>query len=366
MTKPQKLKGGRLLYRRTVNGTRISFTSEKPLGKWEIEENFQKALAEKRKDMPNRGEDTTFGDQAKIFVDSVDGVLSPSTVREYNRLRKHIETNYKTFNDTRIKDFNTLLVQTVVSSYANSTDPKANKPVEKRSGKTVRNFVGFLESVLKKSNANIDFSKLTLPPKKALDEPYIPSDAEVQTVLSYLKTDPHYKRYYIPICLAGLGLRRSEICALEMDDLDEDDVLYIHRARVQDRTNTWITKDSTKTAASTRRIRIPHDIAETIRANGTICDSEPYNLTRALYRVQDRLGIPRFSVHKLRHFFASSSAILGIPTAFTAAYGGWRNGSPVLTRVYTHAKEDYRREMDARIIGHMESLTKHEEESEPT
>lgn len=364
MTKPQKLKGGRLLYRRTVNGLRISFTSDKPLGKWDIEEMFQKALSEKRKQVPNTGGDATFGDAARTFANSVEGVLSPSTVREYNRIRKLIEKNYTAFNSTRIKSMTTQTIQDVVTAYANSTSPSANKPVEKRSAKTVRNFVGFLESVFKKTDTNIDFSKLTVPAKAAFQEPFIPSDDQVSQILAFMKSDPHYRMYYVPVCLATLGLRRSEICALDISDLSDDNILSIHRARVQDSKNRWITKDSTKTAASTRQIKIPPDLAEAIRSNGTICDSEPYNLTRALYRVQDRLGMPRFSIHKLRHYYASSSALLGIPAPFVARSGGWRPGSPVMTRTYTHAKREFQEEMDDLMTEHMQKLMRRDDDPE--
>ena len=65
------------------------------------------------------------------------------------------------------------------------------------------------------------------------------------------------------LCVIFNGLRRSEICALTIDDVDGDTV-SINKALVLDKDKNWVVK-TTKTTASTRTIVIPSHIADLIR-----------------------------------------------------------------------------------------------------
>ena len=106
-------------------------------------------------------------------------------------------------------------------------------------------------------------------PQKVKNEPYIPSDDEVIRILEYAKgTD-----YEIPLILACYGLRRSEICALTLEDIN-DDVVSITKAKVQDEDKKWVIK-TTKTTSSTREIIIPMDVADKIRQKGYIYKGYP-------------------------------------------------------------------------------------------
>jgi integrase len=53
-------------------------------------------------------------------------------------------------------------------------------------------------------------------------------------------------------------------------------------------------------------------------------------------RALPKLGIPFFSLHKLRHFFASYSHELGYSDAVIQAIGGWETDH-VMKSVYRHA-----------------------------
>lgn len=69
----------------------------------------------------------------------------------------------------------------------------------------------------------------TTLPKKVKKDPYIPSDDNVRKILDYAKDT----EYAFPLFLACYGLRRSEICALTPDDIEED-ILHINKALVMD------------------------------------------------------------------------------------------------------------------------------------
>ena len=168
---------------------------------------------------------------------------------------------------------------------------------KKCSPKSVSNHHGFISAVLNVFSPNLKLN--TTLPQKSKNEPYIPSDDDVKRILEYASGS----KYEIPIVLACYGLRRSEICALTPEDLDGD-VVTINKALVQDENKEWIVKQ-TKTVESTRKIIIPVEIADKIREQGYIYIGHPGKISDYLYRTQKKLGIERFSIHKLRHYFAS-------------------------------------------------------------
>jgi len=68
-------------------------------------------------------------------------------------------------------------------------------------------------------------------------------------------------------------------------------------------------------------------------------------ITAFLHSAQDKLGIPKFSVHKLRHYFASKMSALNIPDADIMKMGGWETDH-IMKSVYRHSTMD--REEDAK------------------
>lgn len=119
--------------------------------------------------------------------------------------------------------------------------------------------------------------------------------------------------YEIPIILACYGLRRSEICALTLDDLDGD-IIRVNKAKVMDEDAKWVEK-TTKTSSSTREIVIPIEIADKIREKGYVYKGYPNSITVFLGKAEGKLGIPHFPLHKLRHYFASKMSALNVPEA---------------------------------------------------
>lgn len=60
---------------------------------------------------------------------------------------------------------------------------------------------------------------------------------------------------------------------------------------------------------------LPMHIAEKIHEQGHAYKGNPCSITQFLASTQDSLGIPRFSVHKLRHYFASKMSTMNVPKA---------------------------------------------------
>lgn len=249
------------------------------------------------------------------YIDSKSNLLSPSTIRSYKGLIKSISEGFKATPITRITK---PMLQTEINAYSKDRSPKS-----------ARNFGMFLTSVL--AYYEIEITGLIYPQKEK-KSPYIPTQEEVKKIFAEVKNS----KYEVPIALASLGLRRSEICALIVDDL-EGNVLTINKAKVQGYGEQWHVK-ATKTTDSTRTVVIPDYLANLIRQQGYVYKGYPSAINQHLHKVQDSLGIERFPLHKLRHFFASYMHDLGCSDKQIQEVGGWKSNS-VLKTVYTHAME---------------------------
>lgn len=197
-----------------------------------------------------------------------------------------------------------------------------------KSPKTVGNYHGFVSAVLGTFCPSLKLC--TTLPQKVKNDPYIPSRTNVRRILDEIKGS----LFEIPITLACYGMRRSEICALQPEDIDGD-IVHISKSMVQDAQKKWVVK-TTKTTESTREIIIPAELAEKIREQGYIYRGHPNSITKHLERVEDALDIPRFPLHKLRHYFASQMSALGVPDADILKMGGWETDH-VMKSVYRHS-----------------------------
>lgn len=256
----------------------------------------------------------TFFDAANGYVDMKRNVLSPRTIKEYSETVKRLP---EWFYELRISDITQIDINKLVNELSKDKSPK-----------TVRNYHGFISAVL--GSYRPEMKIYTKLPQKIKKVPYIPSQEDVRQILAAVKDTP----YDIPITLACYGLRRSEICALTIDDLDGD-VLRINKALVLDDNKKWVVK-TTKTTESTREIIIPTVLADKIRTQGYIYKGHPNSISDYLDRTEKLLGIPHFSIHKFRHYFASQMSALGVPEADIMRMGGWETDH-VMKSVYRHS-----------------------------
>ena len=163
---------------------------------------------------------------------------------------------------------------------------------------------------------------------------HVPTELEVKGLLQIFRNT----ELEVPIMLAAYGgLRRGEICALRMSDIDGDFV-HVSRAVVRDPSGEWVTKDP-KTASSVRSVLLPHFVIERIRAQGYITHLLPSQVSNRFWKKQRNLGIPPYCFHSLRHFHASYLHYLNIPDAYIMQRGGWSTPS-VMQSIYRHALED--------------------------
>lgn len=289
----------------------VSF-DHKPTQKEALEE-ITKALNK----IKTGNEMMTFQRAAESYVDMKRNVLSPRTIKEYSETARRLPEWFCSF---LVSGIDQVQINRLVNELSKDKSPK-----------TVRNYHGFVTAVLGTFCPNLKIN--TTLPKKVKSEPYVPSPEDVKRILEEAKGT----QYEIPLMLACYGMRRSEICALQLEDI-EGDVVHINKAMVQGEDNEWVIKQ-TKTTESTRDIVIPMELADMIRKQGYIYNGHPGSITKFLERIENQINIPRFPLHKLRHYFASRMSELGVPEADIMRMGGWETDH-VMKSVYRHSMMD--------------------------
>lgn len=259
----------------------------------------------------------TFLEAAKAYNDMKSNVLSPSTLRDYDKMPYRASEG---FQNIRLDEITKADVQREINLYAKTHAPK-----------TTKNFYTFINSVLRAHISDFNGYDITLP-QQIKKEPNIPTTEDVRAILN----EADGTMFEIPLKLACFGLRRSEVCALLSSDL-EGNTLHINKSMVQDKDNKWVIH-TTKTIESTRDISIPYELADMIaEIDGRVYKGNPDSIYHYLIRQQDKLGIERFSLHKLRHYFCSSLSEMGIPEADILKLGGWSRPD-VMKTIYRHAE----------------------------
>ena len=254
--------------------------------------------------------DITVGEALTRYVASKEGVLSPSTYREYRRASEH---DYDGIRNRRIKSLTSEDLQLWVTKLTQKGMTE----------KSIRNNIALLRASLALFQPDINY-RITLPPKR-ISRPVSPSDEAVGALLDNSTGNLHRA-----ILLGMRGMRRGEICALTYEDI-VDGVAHIHSDMIKGPDNGWVIKEIPKTAGSDRFIRVP-DMGE---GTGRIVTCSPGNITKQFGDLKKKLGID-FRFHDLRHYFASTAAILQIPDVYTADFGGWSRAgnAPVMKAVY--------------------------------
>lgn len=316
--KIEKLRSGSYRIRKMYKGvTYTVVTDYKPTQREAI-----KLLDQEMDKIQHRKIHMTFSEASRQYIESKSNVISPSTIRGYGSITRNLSER---FQKMLITDITNLDIQSEVNRYAACHSPKSTS-----------NAAGYIVSVMGMYCPNL-IIKITLP-QRIKKEPYIPTDEDINKIL----TEALSTQYYIPLALATFGLRRSEICALTADDLNGN-LLTIDKAKIQDNEGNWVIR-TTKTTESTRKIYLPDTLSRAIRRQGYVYQGHPNSIVCWLTRTQQRLGIPHFSLHKFRHYYASTASSLGIPDVYIMQAGGWKTDH-ILKSVYRHAQDGKKKEL---------------------
>lgn len=312
--KIEKLPSGSYRIRQQYEGKRISLVFDHKPTKAEITKAMSDKLSSIKREAVEKG---SLDSYANKYIDECrKRGISPSTIKGYCSLQRNTPEWFKKL------DINTVtseLAQDVIDEYFETHSPK-----------TTRLMYSLWHTVIQEYRKEIILS-VKLPPMDKKYE-YEPSTNDVKRILEYAEGT----KFYLPLRLASIGLRRGELCAITCSDLSEDDVLTINKDLIVDESNKQVIKYTPKTTASNRRILIPHDIAELIRKNMVVYEGNMHSINEYLHKAQDALGIPRFRLHILRHFAAAYLHKHGFTSAQVEDYIGWERGSIVMRRVYNY------------------------------
>jgi integrase len=312
--KIEKLPSGSYRIRKMYHGKSYTvITDYKPTQKEAIQ-----LMAAELEEVEQSGKPMTFADAYHRYVEINNHILSPSTLRGYESMFRNLSDSFKSL---RLSDITQADIQEELNRYAST-----------HAAKSTRNLNGFISPVLAEFRPNFVYrAKL---PLCIVKEPEPPTSEEVGAILKYSEGT----EYEVALMLAALGLRRSEICALTLDDLDGN-TLTISKAMVKGTDHKYVIKDIPKTSGSYRTVYLPDVLVEKIRRNGKVYTKYPDSILRYLHRAQKALGIEPFKLHMFRHYFVSYSHSEKIPEADILAMGGWSSDN-VMKRVYRHAMKD--------------------------
>ena len=258
--------------------------------------------------------DKTVSEAIDGYINAKEAVLSPSTIRAYDNIRKK---HFKEIGKKKIKVLTSEDVQLFISGLAETCSPK-----------TVKNIYALLTASISLYSPDTHF-KVTLPTQHK-KRPASPSREDVATLYKNATTSMK-----LVIGLAMVGFRCGEMCALKYEDI-ADGVAHIHADFVQDKNKEWIYKDTPKEADSDRFVKLPDFVLDLIgEGEGFIINANPKTVSKRFYKYRLKQNI-NIRLHDIRHFYASSAVVLGIPDIYLADMGGWsRTGnSPVMKSVY--------------------------------
>lgn len=335
----EKLKSGHYRIRFEKNKKKYSITTDRKPTRSEEAALIQEYM-EKIQEQQNRKKNGTFLDFANEYIDSKEKVLSASTIRGYKSTLKGIPDSFTgiPFYEIEQHDITRLV----------------NDMVDKVKPKTVYNRHGLVVSVLKEFRPT--FVVHTKLPRKEQKDIYTPGEAEVKALFDYIENTPKANKYYVPLCLAVMGLRRSEIGALTVEDLSEDNTITINKAKVINSDKKWVIQPYTKTEKSNRIIPVPAKLAEAIRRQGFVYNGDLNSFYKRIVNIEKNLGLHPFGIHRLRSYFASKAHALGMPDSVILSLGGWKSDY-VMKSVYRKALEEDIKEGTQAYIKHMDFIS---------
>ena len=330
MANLEQLPSGSYRYKKQIKGKLIRVTFDH----YPTDAEIALAIAEQYHVVDESIAKQTFEVCCIQYIAINENILSASTVRGYNNFVKNALSD--TLRATDIHDITRLTIQNEINNYATNHKPK-----------TVKNYHGFLSKVLKMYRP--DLHLVTALPKVAPYEAYVLSEEEVKRILEASKGT----KYHIVIQLGVLGMRRSELAAATIDDLDGN-YLSINKVMIPNKKNKWVIKHITKSEEGMRKIYIPDSLKDEILEQGYIFNGSPNTLKKGLNSIQKSLGIPCTRLHDLRVFYATYAHSIGTPDAVIMANGGWRSDY-TMKKVYRKAldedKKKFQEELSGKLFG---------------
>ncbi len=295
----------------TINGVlyRESFTA--PTARQARADALNWQLKTKERNKPSN---ITLYNAVDNYIEMNRNVFSPSTIRGYSAIRRnHLED----IGNLKVSNITTELLQYKINDLSKIKSPK-----------TVKNILYLIIPAIKQAAPDKVIKKINLPqeqtfaPKKHKKKALSHSDAK--EILTKLEGE----NLELPVLFAAwLGLRRSEVLALEWGDIDFDKKLvHINKALVPNENNEYVLK-GTKTVKSNRTLSVPDYIISKLsaleRTGERIFDIPPSRLSQGFPKACKRILGEAYTFHDLRRTMASYGLAMGIDEKTMMELGGW-------------------------------------------
>lgn len=333
---PVELPSGSFRCQITVYGKRYSAVDKDPAVAHAKVNAIRSGLLEPEENIAKM----TVGQAVERYIESKDSVLSPTTIRGYKRMRK---------NDLQE------LMEVPLAALTQQTVQKAiNTMARRKSPKSVRNAYGLLKAALAVYRPS--FALRVSLPQAEKKEIAIPSTEEVNAILDSVKGT----KYELPLMLAAtMGLRTSEIRGLTWDCI-EGDRMHIKQALVTDDEGDKL--KLTKSYSGDRWLKISPQVQALLDKRVRVKGAYLFKLTEhtlydAMMHKCEKLGLPRYSPHDLRHYYASVLLSLGVPDKYAMERMGHSTPN-MLKRVYQHTMDEKQKEVTDNIDSFFEKNIK--------
>ena len=317
---------------KVIDGKKIqkSITADTKAEAEYLAEQWKRAAVEEAKP-----ENKTLREIVEMYIELKRPLLSPTTVAEYERIPRNYFEGYW---DLKAGKLTKLKLQEMVSRECMRTTRRGRRV----SAKSVANAWGLVSSALRQYGYEFTV-QLPERPDKVVQvhspEVILPlivgSDIELPCLLA---------------CWCGLTM--SEIQGIRQEDI-RDGILFINRVVVQVN-GAPVEKDQGKEEKRTRAVRLPERLQE------LFFDWEgkwlrPKSIYKAWTKLQRQAGLEPITFHQLRHVFATSGAMLGIPARVMQEKGGWKTPY-TMQKVYQHTFTADRVEADDKMDAFFEQF----------
>lgn len=189
-------------------------------------------------------------------------------------------------------------------------------------------------------------ARLVRMPKWTPKEVHPWTPAQARQFLGAAVNDPLYPAF---VLLVLYGLRRGEVLGIRWQDVDEEAGLLRVRQQIQ-RLGGALQQVPVKTTAGNRDLPLTEMARDSLIRRTVLDDSapsglvfqtkhgapvEPHNLARSFQRIREEAGLPRITLHHLRHTTATMLKGLHVPVRDAQLILG--HASPITTQqIYQH------------------------------
>ncbi len=294
----------------------------------------------------------TLGEATKRFIQSRDGVLSPSTIQGYEKI---LANAMPELWGIKLSALTSDVVQGAVNRYAKEPSLRTGRT---RSAKTVANAYGLISAVMREySPDNVIHVRLPARQKVYRDMP------EPEDVIKAIKGTC----IELPCLLAmWLSLTMSEIRGIRCIRDIKGNVLTVQSAML-DIGGEPVDRHQTKVDSRTRRHVLPDYIMGLINQQETyktatqtgedchLIQMTHSQIYKPFMRVLKEQGMEPMRFHDLRHMSASIMLQLGVPDKYAMERGGWKTDK-IMKSVYQHTFSSGREKADRKVNDFFENL----------